>query len=81
MSRLARYRLVVSDPNLVWRYATRDVIEKIITDHEFWTADVGRLKDVTEIRLGNTRVRQAFKALRDNWDWRDDAALISTSMI
>lgn len=64
--------VVVSTPDLVWHYTKHDVVEKIIANHELWAADVGGLNDITEIRLGNKRVRKAFKTLRDDWDWHDD---------
>jgi hypothetical protein len=66
--------IAMSTPDLVWHYTKHNVIEKIITNHAFWAADVGGLNDVTEIRLGNKRVRQAYKALRRDWDWYDDTS-------
>jgi len=57
----------------VWHYTRNDAIEKIIANHELWAGDVGTLNDSLELHLGNKRVRQSFRDLRDTWDWHDDA--------
>ncbi|KQO99691.1 hypothetical protein [Leifsonia sp. Leaf264] len=63
----------MSTPDLVWHYTKHDVVEKIITNHELWAADVAGLNDATELKLGNKRVRQAFKGMKQGWDYYDSA--------
>jgi hypothetical protein len=69
-----QYRDAMNSSGLVWHYTKHDVVEKIITNHELWAADFSGLNDATELKLGNKRVRQAFKKLRRDWDWHDDTA-------
>lgn len=64
----------MSASNLVWHYTKHDVVEKIITNHELWAADVAGLNDATELKLGNKRVRQAFKAMKRGWEYYDSAS-------
>ncbi|WP_374975031.1 hypothetical protein ACEYYH_14380 [Microbacterium trichothecenolyticum] len=64
----------MSTSDLVWHYTKQDVVEKIITNHELWAADVAGLNDATELNLGNKRVKQAFKAMRKGWDYYDTTA-------
>lgn len=64
----------MSGSGLVWHYTKHDVIEKIITNHELWAADVAGLNDATELKLGNKRVKQAFKAMKKGWDYYDNTA-------
>lgn len=59
---------------LVWHYTSHDVVEKILSTHELRATSIAALNDVTEIRHGNKRVRQAFKRLRHGWDWYDPGA-------
>lgn len=63
----------MSTSDLVWHYTKHDVVEKIIANHELWAADVAGLNDATELKLGNKRVRQAFKEMRRSWDYYDSA--------
>jgi hypothetical protein len=60
--------------DLVWHYTKHDVVEKIIANHELWAADIAGLNDATELKLGNKRVSQAFKALKRGWDHYDSAS-------
>lgn len=64
----------MSPSDTVWHYTRHDVVEKIIVNHELWAADVAGLNDATELKLGNKRVRQAFKAMKRGWDRYDDTA-------
>ena len=64
----------MSTPDLVWHYTKHDVVEKIITNHELWSADVAGLNDATELKLGNKRVRQAFKKMKQGWDYHDSVS-------
>lgn len=64
----------MSSSDLVWHYTKHGVVEKIITNHELWAADIAGLNDATELRLGNKRVKQAFKAMKKSWDHHDDTA-------
>lgn len=64
----------MSTSDLVWHYTKHDAVEKIITNHELWAADFAGLNDATELKLGNKRVRQAFKATKRGWDYYDSAS-------
>jgi hypothetical protein len=64
----------MSTSDLVWHYTKHDVVEKIISNHELWAADVAGLNDATELKLGNKRVRQAFKKMKRSWDYYDSAS-------
>lgn len=64
----------MNPPDLVWHYTKHDVVEKIITNHELWAADIAGLNDATELKLGNKRVRQAIKQMKKTWDFHDPAS-------
>lgn len=69
-----RYSAWMSDSGLVWHYTKHEVIEKILISHELRAADIAGLNDATELKLGNKRVRQAFKAMKKSWDYYDNTA-------
>lgn len=66
--------VLMSTSDLVWHYTKHDVVAKIITNDELWASDFAGLNDATELKLGNKRVRQAFKKLKRERDYHDDTA-------
>lgn len=56
---------------LVWHYTEHGTLEKILTTHVLRASDVRSMNDRKELHQGIKRVRQAFKKLKRDWDYRD----------
>ncbi|WP_344297919.1 DUF2971 domain-containing protein [Agromyces neolithicus] len=56
---------------LVWHYTKHWTLEIILAAHILRASDIRSMNDTKELHQGIKRVRQAFKKLERDWDYRD----------
>ncbi|MFE5671671.1 DUF2971 domain-containing protein [Agromyces sp. NPDC056523] len=56
---------------LVWHYTQHKTLKTIISSHILRASDIRSMNDRNELHQGIKRVRQAFKKLKRDWDYRE----------